>query len=139
MFLVPDQMCLRHFKGQSWGFGCRPGVARSAVTLQMVGLRNANSPTRTSIFTDPPPPQGRVVWNCVAGCINPHYPRDHVGVAEQVHMGSEYVSREKKLPMVNFFIFVQKNVSRIRFQEIKIRPLKGFEKMRFLCFYIIGV
>ena len=55
------------------------------------------------------------------------------------HMGSEYVSREKKSTMVNFLIFVQKNVSRIRFQEIKIRPLKGFEKMRFLCFYIIGV
>ena len=46
---------------------------------------------------------------------------------------------KKKLPMVNFLIFVQKNVSTIRFQEMKIRPLKGFEKMRFLCFYIIGV
>ena len=56
-----------------------------------------------------------------------------------IHMGREHASREKKLPMVNFLIFVQKNVSRIRFQEIKIRPLKGFEKMRFLCFYIIGV
>ena len=38
------------------------------------------------------------------------------------HMGSEYVSREKKLPLVNFLIFGQKNVSTIRFQEIKIRP-----------------
>merc|ERR1712047_216073 len=55
------------------------------------------------------------------------------------HMGSEYVSREKKLSMVNFLIFVQKNVSTIRFQEIKIRPFGDFEKMRFLCFYIIGV
>ena len=55
------------------------------------------------------------------------------------HMGSEYVSREKKLSMVNFLIFVQKNMSTIRFQEIKIRPFGGFEKMRFLCFYIIGV
>ena len=54
-------------------------------------------------------------------------------------MGPEHASREKKLSMVNFLIFVQKNVSRIRFQEIKIRPWKGFEKMRFLCFYIIGV
>ena len=54
-----------------------------------------------------------------------------------IHMGSEYVSREKKLPMVNFLIFVQKNVSTIRFQEIKIRPFGDFEKMRFLCFYII--
>ena len=56
-----------------------------------------------------------------------------------LHMGPEHASREKKFTMVNFFIFVQKNVSTIRFQEIKIRPLKGFEKMRFLCFYIIGV
>ena len=53
------------------------------------------------------------------------------------HMGSEYVSREKKFTMVNFLIFVQKNVSTIRFQEIKIRPFGDFEKMRFLCFYII--
>ena len=56
-----------------------------------------------------------------------------------VHMGPKHASREKILFMVNFLIFVQKNVYRIRFQEIKIRPLKGFEKMRFLCFYIIGV
>ena len=55
------------------------------------------------------------------------------------HMGSEYVSREKKLSMVNFLIFGQKNVSTIRFQEIKIRPFGDFEKMRFLCFYIIRV
>ena len=53
------------------------------------------------------------------------------------HMGREHASREKKLPMVNFLIFVQKNVSTIRFQEIKIRPFGDFEKMRFLCFYII--
>ena len=55
------------------------------------------------------------------------------------HMGPEHASREKKMTMVNFLILVQKNVSTIRFQEIKIRPLKGFEKMRFLCFYITGV
>ena len=59
--------------------------------------------------------------------------------SETMHLGLKHASREKKLSMVIFFIFVQKNVSRIRFQEIKIRPLKGFEKMRFLCFYIIGV
>ena len=29
---------------------------------------------------------------------------------------------KKKMPMVNFLIFVHKNVYRIRFQEIKIRP-----------------
>ena len=65
------------------------------------------------------------------------FPRQELPI--YAHMGSEYVSREKKFTMVNFLIFVQKNVSTIRFQEIKIRPLKGFEKMRFLCFYIIGV
>ena len=37
------------------------------------------------------------------------------------HMGPEHASREKKLTIVNFLIFVQKNVSTIRFQEIKIR------------------
>ena len=55
------------------------------------------------------------------------------------HLGLEHASREKKLSMVNYLIFGQKNVSTIRFQKIKIRPLKGFKKMRFLCFYIIGV
>ena len=30
--------------------------------------------------------------------------------------------QEKKNSMVNFLIFVQKNVSILRFQEIKIRP-----------------
>ena len=58
---------------------------------------------------------------------------------KSVHMGPEHASREKKLSMVNFLIFGQKNVSTIRFQEIKIRPFGDFEKMRFLCFYIIGV
>ena len=53
------------------------------------------------------------------------------------HMGREHASREKKLPMVIFLIFVQTNVCTIRFQEIKICPLKDFEKMRFLCFYTI--
>ena len=37
------------------------------------------------------------------------------------HVEEEHASREKKLSVVNFLIFVQKNVSRIRFQEIKIR------------------
>ena len=46
-------------------------------------------------------------------------------------MGREHASREKKLTTVNFLIFVHKNVYRIRFQEIKIRPLKGFEKKAF--------
>ena len=54
-------------------------------------------------------------------------------------MGPEHASREKN-PMVTFLIFVHKNVYRIRFQEIKIRPLKGFEKFAFWFFahYKIG-
>ena len=43
-----------------------------------------------------------------------------------LHMGPEHASREKNLSMVIFLIFLLKNVSRIRFQEIKIRPWKGF-------------
>ena len=38
---------------------------------------------------------------------------------------------KKKVSMVNLFIFVHKNVYRIRFQKIKIGPLKGFEKRAF--------
>ena len=56
---------------------------------------------------------------------------------EIITHGTRTCIKRKKFTMVNFLIFVQKNVSTIRFQEIKIRPLKGFEKMRFLCFYII--
>merc|ERR1712012_696921 len=39
--------------------------------------------------------------------------------------------KRKKCSMVNFLIFVHKNVYRIRFQKIKIGPLKGFEKKAF--------
>ena len=52
-------------------------------------------------------------------------------------MGPERASREKKLPMVIFLIFVQKNVYRIRFQKIKIRPLKGFEKKAFFSLFLM--
>ena len=76
-----------------------------------------------------------VATRCHLHCNN----LDYSIQARGAHMGPEHASREKKLSMVIFFIFVQKNVSTIRFQEIKIRPWKGFEKMRFLCFYIIGV
>ena len=47
------------------------------------------------------------------------------------HMGREHASREKKCTLVIFLIFVHKNVYRIRFQKIKIGPLKGFEKKAF--------
>ena len=56
---------------------------------------------------------------------------------EHQHMGSEYVSREKKSTMVNFLIFVQKNVSTIRFQEIKIRPFRDFEKKAFFSLFLM--
>ena len=46
-------------------------------------------------------------------------------------MELKHASRGKKLPMINFLIFVQKIVYRIRFQMIKIGPLKGFEKNAF--------
>ena len=46
-------------------------------------------------------------------------------------MELKHASRGKKLPMINFLIFVHKIVYRIRFQMIKIGPLKGFEKNAF--------
>ena len=55
------------------------------------------------------------------------------------HMGREHASREKKCTMVIFLIFVQINIYIKGFQKMKIRPWKGFEKMRFLCFHIKGV
>ena len=58
-------------------------------------------------------------------------------MALAAHMGSEYVSREKKSTMVNFLIFVQKNVSTIRFQEIKIRPFQDFEKKAFFSLFLM--
>ena len=42
--------------------------------------------------------------------------------------GTRICIKRKNLTMVIFFIFVHKNVYRIRFQKIKIGPLKGFEK-----------
>ena len=47
-------------------------------------------------------------------------------------MEEENASREKKLTLVIFLIFAHKNIYRIRFQKIKIGPLKGFEKKAFL-------
>ena len=86
-------------------------------------------------------PQALPRWNFITKAIFKNILFWHcwTNSAMNRHMGREHASREKKLTMVNFLIFVQKNVSTIRFQEIKIRPWKGFENMRFLCFYIIGV
>ena len=100
-------------------------------------------PVPLSMLTESPPPhRARVTVS-----VTDHWPVSQISQlifyldhsVSSGHLGREYVSREKKLTMVNFLIFVQKNVSTIRFQEIKICPLKGFEKMCFLCFYIIGV
>ena len=52
-------------------------------------------------------------------------------IEHREHMGLKHASREKKCTMVIFLIFVLKNVYRIRFQKIKIGPLKGFEKKAF--------
>ena len=46
-------------------------------------------------------------------------------------MGPEHASRDKKLPMVIFFIFGQMNIYIKGFQKMKIRPLKDFEKIEF--------
>ena len=54
--------------------------------------------------------------------------RPFAAVQPMDHMGLKHASREKKCTVVNFLIFVHKNVYRIRFQKIKIGPLKGFEK-----------
>ena len=54
-------------------------------------------------------------------------------------MGLKHASREKKLAMVNFLICVHKNVYRIRFQKIKIGPLKGFEKRAFFSLLLMRI
>ena len=52
-------------------------------------------------------------------------------------MGPEHASREKILSMVIFFIFVRKNVYRIRCQDIKIGSLGGFEKIEFFSLFLM--
>jgi len=52
-------------------------------------------------------------------------------------MGNEHASREKILSMVIFLIFVHKNVYRIRFKEIKIGSLEGFEKIEFFPLFLM--
>ena len=52
--------------------------------------------------------------------VNPHVQMVQIMYDKggQGHMGLKHASREKKLSMVNFLIFVHKNVYRIRFQKI---------------------
>ena len=54
----------------------------------------------------------------------------------QAHRGRTCIKR-KKISMVNFSIFVHKNVNRIGFQEIKIRPWEGFEKKAFFSLFLM--
>ena len=108
--------------GKPWAL--EPQIMRSDAKSQKI----ASSFRGITWFLSPTTPARGNASSCK---IMPHM--------EMTHMGREHASREKKLPMVNFLIFGQKNVSTIRFQEIKIRPFQDFEKMRFLCFYIIQV
>ena len=54
-----------------------------------------------------------------------------------LHMGLKHAPRGKKFAYRNFFDFRHKNVHRIRFQKIKIGPLKGFEKKGFFSLLIM--
>ena len=53
------------------------------------------------------------------------------------HMGPEYAWREKTLSMGYFLICVHKKLYRIRFQEIKIGSLQGFEKIEFFSLFLM--
>ena len=53
------------------------------------------------------------------------------------HMGPEYAWREKTLSMGYFLICVHKKLYRIRFQEIKIGSLQGFEKIEFFSLFVM--
>ena len=53
--------------------------------------------------------------------------------------GTRTCIKRKKCSMVNFLIFVHKNVYRIRFQKIKIGPLRGFEKSLICSFRALEV
>ena len=44
---------------------------------------------------------------------------------------------KKNCLFLNFFIFVHKNVYRIRFQKIKIGPWEGFEKKAFFSLFLM--
>ena len=55
------------------------------------------------------------------------------------HMWQELGLRDKKCFMVDLFWNWPMMMCRLRIQKLKIGLLGDFEKMRFLCFYIIGV
>ena len=55
------------------------------------------------------------------------------------HMWQEHGLREKKCFKVDLFWNWPMMMCRLRIQKLKIGLLGDFEKMRFLCFYIIGV
>ena len=60
-----------------------------------------------------------------------------VNLLEPITHGTRTCIKRKKKYYGNFFYFVQINIYINGLQKMKIRPLKDFEKMRFLCFYII--
>ena len=120
-----------------WGYWWWPYTSYSLLCRS--AYRNVFSQFEQQIFQSKYIPRHTDVqeWKCLFWT----FPAFHAALLHSVHykenylhfshMGREHASREKKLSMVNFLIFVQK---RIRFQEIKICPWKGFEKMRFLFF-----
>ena len=55
------------------------------------------------------------------------------------HMWQEHGLREKKCFVVDLFWNWPMMMCRLRIQKLKIGLLGDFEKIRFLCFYIIGV
>ena len=56
---------------------------------------------------------------------------EHLFMIYLSHMRLKHASKEKKIAHGKFFDFRAQNVYRIRFQKIKIKPLKGFEKKAF--------
>ena len=51
--------------------------------------------------------------------------------------GRTCIKRKQKLSMVNFWIFMHKNVYRIGFQEIKIRPSENFDLGPFFSLFLL--
>ena len=72
----------------------------------------------------PPPTQPEEDYKNLFSANN----RYHIITISQLlvlHMGPEHASRDKKLPMVNFFIFGQMNIYK-RIPEDENPPIKGF-------------
>ena len=71
--------------------------------------------------------------------VNSHKYQPLTKVSGNSH-GTRTCIKRKKIDYGKLFDFCADKYIYIKgFQKMKIRPLKGFEKMRFLCFYIIAV